>query len=263
MKNTAEGVVLFLVDGMRPDGMAQAHTPFMDELAASGAYTLDAQTVSPSITLPCIASLFLSSPPEVHQVTTNTWNPEAPGPGLIDLIHATGGRAASFYNWEPLRDLSRPGSLEAGFFVDNCEEPEGRGDLQLAELAAEYLSREPVDFAFIYLGYTDVAGHREGWMSPAYLAGIENADVCIEKVLAALSGTWGVVVVSDHGGHAGGHGTPCEEDMTIPLILKGFDAWSSGSRLGSGIRIIDIAPTVARWLGIAPPATWQGRAIVP
>ncbi|MGC9349985.1 MAG: alkaline phosphatase family protein [Anaerolineae bacterium] len=188
MGKSTEGVVLFLVDGMRPDGMAQAHTPVMDELAACGAYALDAQTVSPSITLPCIASLFLSCPPQVHQVTTNTWNPEAPGPGLIDLIHANGGRAASFYNWEPLRDLSRPGSLAAGIFLNNCEAPEGLGDLQLSELAAEYLSREPVDFAFIYLGYTDVAGHRDGWMSPGYLAGIENADTCIGKVLAAVAG---------------------------------------------------------------------------
>ncbi|MGC9349986.1 MAG: hypothetical protein ACP5JG_17740 [Anaerolineae bacterium] len=51
--------------------------------------------------------------------------------------------------------------------------------------------------------------------------------------------------------------------MTIPLILNGFDEWSSGTRLGSGIRITDVAPTVARSMDIAPPANWQGRGIVP
>jgi bisphosphoglycerate-independent phosphoglycerate mutase (AlkP superfamily) len=181
----------------------------------------------------------------------------------MDVIHGSGGRAASFYNWEPLRDLSRPGSLEAGIFLDNCEEPEGVGDTRLTELAIDYLTRDPVDFAFIYLGYTDVAGHNDGWMSPAYLAGIENADACIGRALAALEGEWGVVVMSDHGGHDHGHGTLSATDMTIPVIMNGIGAWQPGTELGSEIGITDIAPTIVGWLGIERPGRWQGRVIVP
>ena len=113
-----ENVVLFLVDGMRPDGLQQADTPVMDGLIASGAHTLAGRTVMPSITLPCTTSLFLAVPPERHGITTNTWvSPERPVAGLIDAVHQAGGRTASFYNWEQLRDLSRPGSLAASFFL--------------------------------------------------------------------------------------------------------------------------------------------------
>ena len=35
-------VVLFSIDGMRPDGLQQANTPFFDSMMATGAYTLTA-----------------------------------------------------------------------------------------------------------------------------------------------------------------------------------------------------------------------------
>ena len=45
-------VVFFSVDGMRPDGLLAADTPFVDSLMATAAFTLNARTVMPSVTLP-------------------------------------------------------------------------------------------------------------------------------------------------------------------------------------------------------------------
>ena len=257
--------ILFLVDGMRPDALQQAHTPYVDRLIATGASTLTARTVMPSITLPCITSLFMSVPPQEHGVTSNIWNPDNVGIGLMDVVGRAGGRPASFYNWEQLRDLSRPGALHTAIYLNNCHEPEGAGDTELAHVAVETLKGKPVDFAFIYLGYTDVAGHDHGWMTDPYLEAIENADLCISLVVDGLrngsADDWLVAITSDHGGHETHHGTDLDVDMTTPVILHGDPAITPGTTLTEPVSIIDIAPTITRWLGLQAPPDWRGQAI--
>ena len=49
----AEKVILILVDGMRPDGMMECGNPFAQKLVEESTYSLNAQTVMPSVTLPC------------------------------------------------------------------------------------------------------------------------------------------------------------------------------------------------------------------
>ena len=62
MIDLSRRLVLFLVDGMRPDGMVQAQTPVIDRLRSEGAHTLTARTVMPSMTLPCHMSRFFGVP---------------------------------------------------------------------------------------------------------------------------------------------------------------------------------------------------------
>ncbi len=252
--------LLFLIDGMRPDGLQQAHTPALDALMARGAWTLEATTVMPSITLPCIMSLFQSAPPDRHGVTTNLFTPNSVQTGLFEVVSAAGRTTASFYNWEQLRDLSRPGALRVSLFLDNDKEPAGAGDTELTRRAIVALQAHPVDFAFIYLGHTDAAGHDHGWMSAPYIAAIENADRCIDLAIRALP-AWNVVVTADHGGHGTGHGMDLAEDMTIPLVMGG-PAVEARGRLTGPAGIIDVAPTIAGWMGIAPPSTWLGRSLL-
>jgi predicted AlkP superfamily pyrophosphatase or phosphodiesterase len=51
-------VVLFVIDGMRSDALAQAETPCMDDLMAASAHSLPGQTAVPSMTLPSHALIF-------------------------------------------------------------------------------------------------------------------------------------------------------------------------------------------------------------
>jgi predicted AlkP superfamily pyrophosphatase or phosphodiesterase len=252
-------VVLFLVDGMRPDGMVQAHTPVMDKLMALGAFTLSAKTVMPSMTLPCHMSLFHSVLPERHGVTTNIYTPQVrPVPGLFEVVYQAGLKAAAFYSWDELRDISRPGSLHTVFHLKDSEDPDGPGDVELTKLAAQWLSQNKFDFAYVYLGFTDNVGHKYGWMSKPYLQAIEHADECIGRVLDILPRGTTSLVTSDHGGHDQTHGTPSPEDMTIPLI-----AHIEGLRgeLPKDISIMDIAPTIARLLELKLPKEWVGKSI--
>ena len=45
----SEKVILVLVDGMRPDGMLACGHPFVKTLLENSTYSLDAQTVWPSM----------------------------------------------------------------------------------------------------------------------------------------------------------------------------------------------------------------------
>jgi predicted AlkP superfamily pyrophosphatase or phosphodiesterase len=263
----AERVILFVVDGMRPDGMLQAQAPVMQAMMRGGAYSLSAQTVMPSVTLPTHMSMFHGLLPEAHGTTTNQWEPmpDGPVPGIVDLVRMAKRHAAAFYTWEPLRDLSRPGSLAYSCLKDIYWPFDEDSDLTIARLAADYLVRERPDFVFIYLGWTDEIGHRHGWMSSEYLHAIAGADAAIGHVLERLEGAGlasgaAYLLLSDHGGHDRAHGTDCAEDMTIPWVLQA-PGIRRGYEVKGKIRIYDTAPTIARLLGLECPEIWQGQPV--
>ena len=104
-------VQLILVDGMRPDSLEACGNPYVKTLLENSLYTLDAKTVMPSVTLPCHMSLFHSVDPARHGITTNTYMPQVrPIDGLVERLKGK-AKCGMFYNWEELRDLTRPGSL--------------------------------------------------------------------------------------------------------------------------------------------------------
>lgn len=253
--------VLISVDGMRPDGLRQAEAPNMDRLIAAGAHTFDASTVMPSVTLPCHMSMFHSVPPERHGVTTNTWTPQVrPVPGIFEAVHKAGQTTASFRNWDQLRDLGRPDSMNVSLFYDYRPDSPA-SDEKVAAAAIEWLGINHEGFAFVYLGNTDVVGHDHGWMSGPYIEAIGLADKCIGQVLAVLNDDVFLVVTADHGGHDRSHGTEGPEDMTIPMILGGPGA-ASGSSLPADTSILDVAPTIAAALGVTAPDEWEGKSLL-
>ena len=75
MRKMKSKVILMSIDGMRPDGLAQCGNPYVEQLKKEASYTFAAQTVFPSVTLPCHMSLFHSIPTERHGVYTNTYSP--------------------------------------------------------------------------------------------------------------------------------------------------------------------------------------------
>ncbi|MFN2233768.1 MAG: alkaline phosphatase family protein [Anaerolineales bacterium] len=257
-QSTHPRVVLILVDGMRPDGLELADTPNMDAIVHAGTFTLKAETTFPSVTLPCHTSLFLSVPPERHGILTNTWVPQVrPVPGLFEVLHQSGKIAGSFYNWEQLRDLSSPGSLAISLMLRNLESPDVQADWELTQSATKWLTTHHFDFAFIYLGKTDVAGHDHGWMSQPYLAAIQEADRCIGHIIGTLPRDTYYFVMADHGGHDRSHGTQLIEDMRIPILTQG-PGIQVGHPLEADVSILDVAPSILRILDIPQPKEWMG-----
>jgi predicted AlkP superfamily pyrophosphatase or phosphodiesterase len=251
-------VVFVMIDGMRPDAMQQAHTPALDSLIARGAHTLTAQSVMPSITLPCHTSIFHSVPPTRHGITDNNWRPMArPVKGLIEVAKEADKRCAFFTNWEELRDLSRPGGLAFSYFINESYNLE-HGDRLVADMAAQHIAH--YDFSFVYLGTVDSAGHFFTWMSPEYIAQIERVDAELAKVVAALPEDHIIIVHADHGGHDRDHGTDAPEDMTIPWMIAGTGI-KPGYTIQRPVSLLDTAPTVARILNLRPPTDWEGTSV--
>jgi predicted AlkP superfamily pyrophosphatase or phosphodiesterase len=252
-------VVLILIDGLRPDAIDQADCPRLQMLRARGASTMHAASVMPSMTLPCHTSIFHSVPPARHGITTNVWTPMARAlPGLFDLVKAAGKRCAFFYNWEELRDLGRPGSLELSLFHNTAYQADG--DQIVADAAAGALARDGFDFAFVYLGTVDTAGHYYGWMSAGYMEQIAIVDRALGTVLDALPAEATVLLQSDHGGHERSHGTDLPEDLTIPWMVAG-PSIRVGHTIAVPVSLLDTAPTLARLIGIAPHYEWEGRPV--
>ena len=254
-------VVLIMLDGVRPDALVAAHTPRMDAFMANGAYTLKARSVMPSVTLPCHTSIFHSVPPTRHGILDNSWHSMArPVTGLIEAAFGEGRLCGFFYNWEPLRDESRPEKLYFSFFLNRSYDlPDG--DRPTIEAAVRFIPELQLDFAFVYIGCTDSAGHYFGWMTDGYIKQIELTDGLVGQVLDTVLPMGGTVIIhADHGGHDRDHGTDSPEDMTIPWMIGGAGV-KKGHIIERSVSLLDTAPTIAHLMGIPKPADWEGSAV--
>ncbi len=257
--------ILVIIDGCRPDGLEQAKTPSIDHMIENGSHTLNARTVTPSITLPVHFSIFTSMLPLEHNVLTNTGSPQpsSTARSIIDVAKDYGKKTAAFYSWEHFRNLSAPGSLDHTYFI-NSGSAENL-DLKVAQAAAGYLNSCRPDFCFIYLEGTDIAGHRSGFMSMEYLDAIETADTALGIILnelerANLSDCYNIILHSDHGGINNHHLENTPEVMTVPWIAVGPGVRQKHI-ITYKVNIIDTAPTLAGLMDIPVYHTWQGRSI--
>lgn len=252
-------VLVILVDGMRPDALT--NLPQAQCMMQKSAYTMDATTVMPSVTLPCHMSLFHSVDPSRHGTTTNTYAPQVrPVKGLCEVLSENGKKCAFFYNWGELRDLSGPSALAFSYFCSGDALGFDKTNEMVTDAAISCLTGNYVDFSFLYLGHLDAAGHQYGWMSKEYNIALKNSWEQIERVVRVLPDDYTVFITADHGGHDRTHGTDKPEDMTIPLFITGKD-FAAGTKIESA-NIKDIAPTVTRLFGILPDKNWDGKSLL-
>ncbi|MBZ0296094.1 MAG: alkaline phosphatase family protein [Anaerolineae bacterium] len=257
-------VLHIVLDGCRPDGLAQATTPHLDSLWQTGAYSWRSQSIMPSISLPCHTSMFRAILPEKHGITENLYVPTAGQfPSVIDVAADKGLHTAMFYSWGELRDLAAPPSLHmswcrnAHYGQDN--------DRLTAQAAADYLTAHQPDYCFLYLGDVDIFGHLFGWMSPDYLHAIEMNDRAVGELLsqleaAGLRDQYTILVQSDHGGHEKTHGTDSPEDMTPIWFISG-PGIKRGHEIQADFDLRATAATIAQVLDLTRPDVWDGQPV--
>ncbi|MBR6801403.1 MAG: alkaline phosphatase family protein [Eubacteriaceae bacterium] len=252
-------VILISIDGMRPDGLLSCANPFAEKLMEISSYTLTARTVFPSVTLPCHMSLFLSVPPQRHGITTNIYTPPVrPIDGIFEQVKKYGGSCAMYYGWEPLRDISRPGSLDHSVYI-NLSDSDGT-DALLTDEAIRRIEKSRPDLVFLYMGQTDEKGHDSGWMSSEYLTCLSRATDNVKKVYDLFKDEYTIIITSDHGGHDRTHGSTDDTDMLIPIFFIGKN-FTPGKNLGE-ISIMDVAPTIADIMQIPCADGWEGGKVV-
>ncbi len=251
-------VILILADGMKGQSVIDCKNAFANKLLEKYTHKLDTQTVMPSVTLPCHMSLFHSVPPQRHGVLTNTYTPQVrPVKSLVNLLAEQKKVCGMFYNWEELRDLSRPGALLKSLFTEN--DLEGKGDEELTQEAIRFAKERKADFIFLYFGSPDCVGHTLGFESEKYLQSISHSFDCIEQVYNALKEEYTILITADHGGHERSHGCDIKEDMEIPLIIIDGEQKKT---LPQDTTIMDIAPTITALMGISSDSDWEGKNVL-
>jgi len=257
VKNKA---ILISIDGMRPDGLKQCGNPYVKELERNCTYTYAGQSMNPSVTFPCHFSMTHSVTPQRHGILSNTYVPQVrPVTGIFEKIKNAGGVSAMFYGWEPLRDIALPGTLKFATYINAYMKESS--DTALTDEALRVIEENNPDFCFLYMVETDEkGGHDNGWMSEEYLRRISIAIDNVKRVIDAFGSQYSVIVMADHGGHERSHGSTLPEDMTVPFFFYGPE-FAEGKAI-EGISLLDIAPTIAKLMGIAPEEEWEGHPII-
>lgn len=253
----ASRVLILSIDGLRPDAILSAPMPnLLNLMQTSAAYTLNAQTVYPSVTLVSHSSMLVGVCPSKHGVDWNDYIPErgyAIGTDIFDLAHAAGLQTVMYVGKEKLRQITEPSSTDIFKYINDR-------DLVIADdLIADF----PQDFGllFIHFPLVDGMGHEHGWMSPEQLSVAYRADEALGNILAELDARdlrdeTLIIITADHGGHDTTHGSSMPVDMTIPWIASGPGI--QPKVLTTQVHTMDTAATAAFVLGLPIPPEWDG-----
>jgi predicted AlkP superfamily pyrophosphatase or phosphodiesterase len=144
------------------------------------------------------------------------------------------------------------------YFKDTSYDADG-DDHTVAE-ATRYIQTEKPDFAFLYIGTVDTAGHAYGWMSNEYLKQLERIDSLFGGFFDSLPSEYTSIVHSDHGGHDRNHGSDSDEDMIIPWMAVGPNI-KKGYTIQSPVSLLDTAPTIAKLLELKAHHEWEGKCV--
>jgi predicted AlkP superfamily pyrophosphatase or phosphodiesterase len=256
-----ERVLIVSFDGLRPDAIEAANMETVLSLMENGAYTLTAQTIYPSTTLPAHASMLVGTCPAKHIVRWNLYVPQngyALGTDIFDIAKAANLRTVMIVAKQKLRQVTEPSSTD--FFAYHDTTDKNSAPLSVLRLALQQIN-EGFGLMFVHFGEGDLAGHDSGWMSRTQLSVYYREDRGLGSMIQTLKdkGMYDstlIIVTSDHGGHESTHGTELPEDMTIPWVVSGPGVVPG--ELQSPISIMDTAATAAFALGLTPPPTWDG-----
>lgn len=253
-------VILISIDGLRPDGLKACGNPYVSELEKICSYTYHASSMVPSVTFPCHFSMTHSVTPQRHGILSNTYVPQVrPVTGLFEKVTDSGRTCAMLYGWEPLRDIALPGALRYATYIHSYAVESS--DTVLTDEAEKLINNYEPDLVFLYMVETDEkGGHDNGWMSEEYLRRVSMAVDNVKRMIEGFGDRYSVIIMADHGGHDRAHGTEMPEDMTVPLMLYGPD-FEPGENIENA-SLLDIAPTIAAVMGVAPVSEWEGRSLI-
>jgi arylsulfatase A-like enzyme len=248
-------VAIVSIDGLRPDALLQTGAPNILALAARGAYTWRAQTISPSNTLPSHISMLTGYTPDVHGVT---WDDYAPSRGMIMVptvfaaARARGLRTGMVVGKEKFATFRDTGACDTWLLA-------ALGDDDVAGHVSSATMLRP-DLLFVHLPDVDLTGHASQWMSEAYLNAVRRADAAVGRIISNLPADTTIIVTADHGGRPEGHGSDSPLDTTIPWVIAG-PSTARGRELSAGVSTIDTAATAAFVLGVQLQGDAQGRPV--
>lgn len=274
----ARNLVIITIDTLRADrvgayGYAAARTPAIDAAAKSGVRFTHAYAAAP-ITLTSHASLMTGRYPAGHGARHNGMRLDLRTPTLADTLSHAGFATGGFVGAFP---LDRRFGLIKGFQTYGDRMPRGtpghavneRPGRMVVDEALAWLAgnRDRRFFLWVHLfephapygNPADPVQQRRP-ASARYDDEVAEADRQAGRVLDALGADRAstiVVVAADHGEAFGEHGEighsvfVYDTTLHVPLIVSGPGV-APGRTSNEPVDLIDVAPTVLRWLGVTP-----------
>ena len=255
--------IAIVIDGCRVDRLLEARTPYIDRLRREGIDYIDTSTVYPARTVTGFSSMFTGAPPRVHGMASNF----VPSLGvkcesIFDLLRAS-GLSGKMVGIAHLVDAFGENDVETVTAVTDNDDI----DEALAARARAVIERDDPDLLVLQLLSVDQTGHARGSYNSEYLAKIEETDRVIEGFLewcdsvGYLEGAT-VLVTSDHGQGIGigGHGHMSPSERYVPCVLWGEGVEPRGP-VEEPRSVMDVAPTIAYFLGASPPAQSVGQVL--
>lgn len=248
-------VIIVSFDGLRPDAITEAPMTDMIRWMRNGAYTLEAHTIDPSLTLPAHASMISGICASQHGIYWDTKNLEwgySKGVDIFDLAHAAGLRTVMIVGKDKLRTLAEPETTDVF---------EAHGaDQDIFQAAIDQLSLG-FNLMLVHIPSPDDRGHKYGWMTNAQFKALRESDVFFGEMIAALdrlglSESTLVIVNADHGGHDRKHDGSQLGDQLIPWAMVGPGV--EAEKLVNLVSVTDTAATAAYALDLPLQPEWVG-----
>lgn len=288
--------VYIIIDGVPADQIERLRTPTIFEIASRGAYSraytggeVGGYSQTPTISAIGYTNLLTSTWLNKHNVDGNSNLKPNYNYRTIFRIAKDQPReykTAIYSSWTDNRTvLLGEGKPETGhlkidyvkdsYDLDTIRFPKKDKDLHIFDIdeqvskdAAQGIREDAPDLSWVYLWYTDDAGHIAG--NGAYFDEyVMKADAQVARVWEAVKyreanfdEEWMIVVTTDHGrGENGyGHGGQSWRERTtwISTNVPVNDYFTSGN-----LAIIDIAPSISRYLGMTVPdnVLWEQDGI--
>ncbi len=260
-------VLIFGIDGCRPDALEHAFTPNLDQLRAEGVYHDGVQVTDTTWSGSGWSCILNGVWRDKHGVANNAFTGKdyTTWPDLFTRIEEANPalETVRLTSWSLMYSQMTTGA-DTSLKLDSDEET--------TDSAIQFLNsrNEDPDAAFVYFLEVDKAGHSKGFHPtvPEYIQKIETVDTRIGSILASLKSRpdydaedWLIIVTSDHGGnYAGaynGHGEDRPEDRTVFMIVSGPSVKNPGGTIYPQPSQVDVVPTVLAHLGIDADPAWN------
>ncbi|MCE7061588.1 alkaline phosphatase family protein [Dyadobacter sp. CY343] len=268
-----EHVIVIGVDGLSPEGIKKAKTPFIQKMIAGGSVKWNVRTVLTSASSQNWASMIMGAGPEQHGIINNDWEMddhtlpaivnEADGrfPTIFSVLHKARPDAeiGVVYHWDGFGRLYQKNAV-------NYDKRFSTEDSTAADFI-QYIKTKKPALGFIHLDHVDHAGHHGGHGSAEYYQSVSKADSLVGQILkgiedAGIMDKTLVILWADHGGIGYGHGGATPQEAEIAGVFYGKSV-KKGYEIAQQVYTYDLASTIAFALGIEQPYAWIGRPVKP
>jgi arylsulfatase A-like enzyme len=287
----AEHIILIVLEGIKSSSLQGEATPTLTRLAQEGAATWSAQSITPPLTVPAMASLLTGLQVDKHRVTAE-WETYdfarafMRSPTVFDYMDLAGGKDTGvFLMDERLYQLVRPeiyvDSQVCGYSKPQCT-PE-TASVYIKDFLEKVTSEKGYGFRLfgvpnlllVHLPTAVKVGQKYGRDSAKYSAALTSIDTAVNQLIQTYKelGVLNKTMVIVTGLNSGPVHTPSvkekkvsagsmksELDPTIPWI-----AWGANIKgkhpIAQPVSLLDTGATIMYALGLETHTEWDSHAI--